>query len=314
MPDYLDSLIGRSLEPSLAIRPRIPGFFEPVRPGLGPGGAPFASGEEAPVKDSIREGLSQPAGARTPVHAERREGPSNLHTGLRTEESPAPEKQTPEPLNPAARLAARLAALEQRLAERSPRSLTPAAPVTDPGPLQLHPVVLNPPSKAKEQGLFDHGSPHAVRSGKADDVPGHLPVSPELPRVVIGQAIARPSDVEGDLPARFEALKRELAAHSHPARHSPAPTPLQSANLSVLPVPVQPAVPSTAVQHRPKPAVMRPKMRPALKTGAQTLVQVSIGRVDVRAAMAETPRRDVAARSAAPSRLEEYLRRRNGGE
>jgi hypothetical protein len=297
MPDYLDTLIARSREPSLAIQPQVPSLFEPVPPIFGPGAGNQASEGEAPPAQEFPvtdlSGLPRPSARPEPAPARH----------------PAIDRA-----DQADQLGPRLAALERELAQLAPPATEPHTEVRPPAPRFF--TVTPPPAPQIEASEPEpHPSVGNTRETKLDQPLPPLPPGPPQPEVLQtanDEAKARPSRLARTLPERLTSLEHDLAAAGRVGAAPPAfsfspatPAPVAAApgQSNILPTPEK--------QRRRTPNVplRRPPMAPS---GHQTLVQVTIGRVEVRAGRPETPQRTQPSRIA-PTNLQEYLRRRNGG-
>jgi hypothetical protein len=315
MPDYLDALIGRSLNPPLAVRPRVPSLFEPVRPGFGPGGGPFVEAEEGPTESPVRQPPIEAREGRPMLQKGRDENPLNVNARLNVPESPIYDREPPMPLRTQGGLTARLDALEKRLREGSQRSVSaPGLPSTGAAPLPSRPGVIYPSFRAEVERPPSQGDSRDVEPTDFDHFPSNRPDLTGPAIKVAAEAQPRSSYAGLGLPERAEALERAIAVQLGRAPRTLAPGLLRPARTPVPPTTVQPATSTITPQRQPTPVIPRPGMQPVRNTSPQTLVQVSIGRVEVRAVAAETSRRDVPGPPIAPTGLEAYLRRRNGGE
>jgi hypothetical protein len=284
MADYLSGLLARSTATSPAVRPRMRGLFEPVS---APGDAAIEVHDDAaPQRDAADHPAPPdptPVPAGSPAHDE------------------GPRPATREPRRPAA-------------PERRPPETTAAGPAPSPPP-SAH---SRPPAPA-DRHTRDTAAPLSPVAPPLLAVMRRRPTAPASdPSVAAGAprrdtATAPPPAVSAppaaptappDSRERLRAIAREVLD----AAVSPSETGAAPAARPVAPdherVPTVPAIPVTAPREPPTAAAA-----PA----APTLVSVTIGRVEVRAA-AEPPRPEPRKprKAAGPSALEEYLSHRNG--
>jgi hypothetical protein len=312
MPDYLDTLIARSREPSVAIQPHVPSLFEPVPPNFGPDAGSLDSGSEAPPAgrdiEPGREAPPSPAAAREFAITEAAGFPRPL-----SRREPAPARpQAIDRADQPDRLEPRLATLERDLAQFAPPAIDPRTALRPPASREF---TAPPPPEPRTDQPEPPSVVQKTRETKLDQPLPPLPPGPPQPEVIQTageEAKARPSRLARTLSERLTALERDLAAAGRVEAAPPAfslppatPAPVEAApgQSTILPNPEK--------RRRQTPDV--PLRRPPMAaSGHQTLVQVTIGRVEVRAGRPETPQRTQPSRIA-PTSLQEYLRRRNGG-
>jgi hypothetical protein len=347
MPDFLDSLIGQVKETVPALHPRTPGLFEPAPSRVGPGErfyAPRGFSPDPASPDSTQGPLAEIRLPAQPINARTRPGEpdgapdrNSAATGGPAQGRPdafnrlpagqltpsTSEVPPPAPAFPPAGLPARLNHLDALLRGARPpgpqteRRLSPDAggipqssysPEGDLAPLSLEAAQ---PGSRSSTGLLPSRQDSDLSLSRGRTLAPSNPVS--HPGSPSGEGRVTPlNDAEsmsGETPlwavqplkvlsGEIEALRRhkpsELSARE---TSSPVMTPVGSPN----PVTTRPA------EHLPQPGGNRARGETPL------LIQVSIGRVEVRAAPAPAPARSSAARGAAPTSLDEFLRRTNGG-
>jgi hypothetical protein len=310
--DYLDSLIARSREATPVLQPRVARLFEPVPPDQFPTAMPVWAGQvplqsRAPVAD--HHSFPQPAEATPKPNSdgasERRPEPTdNGFAAAPGMPEPAPQAHEVEyPYTQS--LGARLRDLERRLVASSPVSAS--APL--------------PPAPSSREPSAQAAAPPTLE--------------PALPRItVIQRTIVVPEDADA-----------ALAGLSPPAARAPQEAPvralyatprmdrLQETERAIAAL--RPAVPPAArAAPAPNPAVpvssdhaLPPRAVPLSVPGLSppaglllaeerekepVLVNVIIGRVEVRAPPAPAQPKPARADAAAPTSLDDYLRRRNG--
>lgn len=295
MPDFLDALIGQTHDALPALRPRTPGLFEPQPARPAPGDR-FGAARSFSV-DDLPEAAPQEGGPAAPWPGTARLAtPPAPERAGETWPAPAPEAPAapakPRAAPPASPLPARLqdlgALLRRADTGRLPDSVPPASPRL--------PQAAQPATGAPRPDERQAARPVLLPAG-----PGRVAQEPvTLPSLAPSGATgqSQPPAVQGGpanppgLPASLSALAGELQSLRLAGASRPAPHPADLPRPGSLLPPVE----------RPVPPVQAP-----------LLVQVSIGRVEVRAAPAAAPAKPVRASGAAPASLDEYLRRINGG-
>jgi hypothetical protein len=295
--DYLDALIARSLNPAPSIRPRVPALFEPVRPTLSAGGAESEPDDEEPSNDL----------AQVPRTARRATGSSapDVPEAYETPKSIASPSGTPPQLSPRdgkVRFDWSTTA-EPLLLKPSPTPLK-ATTISLPIRLKTPPAAAPPPSLAP--AARDKSEPGAGVDAAAPVLqPSNPAASKERPTQ------RRSTESEAELTSRLAAVERVFAQEDEGVSdHRPAPIEPQSAtagpSLPVRSLPLRRseqrslAVPTPLLANTPKPDAVT------------KLVQVTIGRVEIRALPEPDRRAAVRMEGVVPVGLADYMRRRNG--
>lgn len=326
MSDYLANLVARSIDPTPAVRPRLATRFEPASPGTAQPWSPPA-GESGLAEETVAVRPPQAAGrarARPPVDEA--------------------EAGVPHPVGSAAPPPQRRARREQDAEDASPRPLVATVEVslaTDrsavavaPGRGERRPQTpatvapRHSEEAAEESGLTDHPAAAAA--------PNRGEPRPQVPANAASRHSGEPMPAEDG--------SRRGRARRVPALDRAEPQSSTRAALSTsLPRPERPDLPPASAHARPPAAAVVPSVR-ALSTerrpaddrapavpprqrltveenmpvwvrpaapAAEPVIQVTIGRIEVRATPAAAPApRPRPAASPAMS-LEEYLRRRS---
>ena len=318
MSDFLSQLTTRNRQTAPAIRPRLAGLFEPLQPagsGLFPGtpAARHAMPGEFAREEEWFGPMPASAGTSAPVAA-----PVAAH-GL---SEPIPASATPPPA--------------LRLTQLPVSSANPVVPTSAAVPAGSPPMAV-PPDQSLARPLTHRatdGGPVAPPAPVRAAAHSTAPAAPEPPRGA--PPAAREHTPAAGLPSRTQPLAAPPGMADQ-RQHTIAPTPNAPDRTPALParpaapagpVPAQPAplTPSTQRIMLPPPRqaiLAQPQVRPVTaptpaprprepQREAEPTIQVTIGRVEVRAVPAETPVRP--ARPAPLSlSLEDYLRQRNGG-
>jgi hypothetical protein len=283
MNNFLQQLVDRSLsaEP-LPIRPWLPGPFEPVT-GAGPGLV------ESPPEQEIEE-ETRPRRVAPQVEAHREtEAPGAMLSQPRpkAEEHPTAIILAPKPEPQISNRRAIEPAVEGRLEER-PSAAQPAErgePPQPEGRIEYRPAPERPPDR--------------------DPTPRHEP-RPELLRPAPARAVVRPQPEESrpallDLPRDRE---RPRAAPIEPVIRLRRDEPEIAKDGGDIISAVEPPSSPPSTQSNRAPAEQPPIPR----------VQVSIGRVEVRAVFAPPPVTPPARQQPGPGMsLDDYLKQRDGG-
>jgi hypothetical protein len=278
---YLARLAVRGILPDLAVRPWPGSLFATLAAGTGPG--PSTGEAEAAVTAGNgwpRAGVAKPGAGR-----------------------PAASAADTRAAVPASGLEAAMGPLARGPASPLPRDSAVAAAAGLVGP----PAALIEPAAGagrRERAAADEpeawaGRPGADGSGALASVPWASTDDAEpRPARRHGTGLGRPSR-----PVDGAAMDAPPPATHPPARRSPAP-PSGPAAPAIRPLP-QPSAPPARV------AVERGVRAGGDRAPAPTTVQVTIGRIEVRAAPAPPARRR--RDTLATMSLEEYLRQRGGG-
>ncbi len=298
MSSFFSSLISRSLAPEAQIAPRPVARFEPAGPALPPD-SPAELEEQHVFQTAARPRQEAPARASTAPES-RADAPAGDAAAAQPAGLPAVARvpAPPEPRPPAERQAPReavsLVAEAVAVARPAQGSVPPPSTAAAPPAALLQTVDLPPraarpadarPVSAREHRPHDSGLAHVQPAARAQAQPTQEWPAPPL----AGQ---RAPAVPAVAPRPPEAAR--------PAQHPDAarPEPLRPAPL------IQPEI----APARPRDAAPRQEAEP----GPAPVIQVTIGRIEVRAAPAPTrPERPRAAPAAMT--LDEYLRKRSNG-
>lgn len=299
MADFLDTLIARSRATEPVVRPRVPSLFEPVWASYGPHGEPpFPLGEADMVPAARASDTPITPPSRLPERPMRAEaGPRGIHGW----DDPFRVERSAVAVASREVLPQRLAALNRRsgagsVSAAQPPATLPPSPDPRPSPRRLAEATLRP---------ITPDDPHQPRFPGWSRRPD--PVASE---VATNQAKSAPVPPV-PLSERVAALEHRLAARDRSAldlapRAMPRPPDAPVRRLAA-------ALPQEAPSTRWKSDERRSPPQPP--AGApQTFVQVSIGRIEVRALPDQSrPQSPRSADAAAPTTLADYLRRRTGG-
>lgn len=295
MRDYLDGLVERTVDRDSGIRPRVPSIFEPRQP-LAEADAADETLKRAASIQTVDANTQERRTSLPPIVGS---GPVTAAADVRSQTPPARE-----PARDDEQLTRRLAALE-RMARRDKAAQAdvrrgddrPSAPVSaarleptrDDAPKAIpHPA--EPPRTADARSprvpeIVDRTRPRAAQP----EAPSALHRAAPPPRTTIAATTERgprPVVIDTEPTPKNDAV---IAA----ARHE-SPAPLMPRATSMRPV-----------------VDMRPR-RQAVQPSRHTLVQVTIGRVEVRAERDTRPQPSSRVESGAPATLDEYMRRRHG--
>lgn len=275
---FLSQLLQRTLGGEARIRPRRATRFEPV--------APPAAEEPAPSPLPAPRVAAPPApadrGPAPPLVTERNERPERISAAAALDLSVAPMRavHSPRPDRP-------MEPLPQNLAPLSKPEARPAAAARS-GVMPADPVPSRLPPRREEAAQAAPASKPAKRGP-----PTVESVSQRIERCTVEERLTR-------------LAVRAPADPAFPAAPPPRP-PVSPALPAARPqrvTPAPPAPPSVA-QRRP-----RQGSSPAAAAAPEPVIEIRIGRVELRASAAAPPART--ARPAAPvSSLEEYLRARD---
>ena len=333
MSDYLDHLVIKSLQPEMVVRPRLPTQYEPWSQ------AEFGSPSPDLVRSQERtaDGAEQPvlaAPTRTPPHpfaAQPNLSPAPPHPfAAQPDLSPAPPHPfaaqpdlSPAPPRPFAAQPDLSPAPPDRpgVAESAVAEARPSQP---PAPLPV-PDVPRPRKEIVERLVVERaapilpppGVPAPVRRAERQAAPEPAaPLPAERVRTLSVEPLAPPQD--------SPLADRGTEAEDQAARVPALSRPRQDLGPQIeMAVPTRPE-PLDEVEHPVRQplatVVVRPQVReapPAVPPDAPPdapapMIQVTIGRVEVRATPALPAPKKQAARAPAVS-LDAYLQRRNGG-
>jgi hypothetical protein len=288
MTDYLTNLVDRALERVPVLERRRPARFEPVRSRAWPGGAVWA--EEPTFEGAVQryEVAPEAQESRTPQ-------PHLKSSAAKFSELPVDSKrerrdalafdaEAPLSLGPGARRATKPAEAVTPDTQRRSASVEPIDPLhradRTPVPNSVEPPRITPnPLKTRRM------------PSEAEDVTGLEPLA--RPRRSARSVVENP---EAARPAGSSRGTPTLPSESTLVRK---PTVAASRSESVLP-------PSPKLARRQAPRI--PEMKPV-----QTTVQVSIGRIEVRATTPMAAPHRSAQRETRKLKLEDYLKSRSGG-
>jgi hypothetical protein len=333
MSDFLTNLVGRSLGVLPVVQPRVPSIYEPYRRDRGLLGArpgvPMQDESSESAVETVQEGKTDTI----PVnHRDKKLRPQVKSPGTRMEQ-PAEEEvkmqptegvEPPAPARPAlASLSPRMSTGPETIATSqipsrhdprtestalpilSPTSFEPALPAAIPRP-DGGKLIAHPPVSLRRETPKDI-RPLTESQGDIKPGPVHHPRSAEMNTET---SISR---MEFRQPATLRAMAEpSVIAHQEPPIAS-------SAHLPVAPSLVaQQAFHATSTVRPPLPSraggAKSPEAFP-LSSPPTPAVQVSIGRVEVRAVFPEpATRRAPAPRSRSTLSLDDYLNQRNRGK
>ena len=307
MSDFLRNLIGRELGAQTGLRPRLPFLFERDAPAMdpidgsdvieAPAAAPEAPTQSMPWRrlrsDTPTAAEAGPTSAPTPAHARASaQDPLPLRARTRAADTPAHD----EPPS---------AAKAPRRERRNAAQRSSAAPVEED-------IAIAAPHRAQAQrtiAIQAQPSPSAAtpRSGaapqrepaafvpRAPSLAASAPVSSQRTRIAPAEADGSGSSKTS--PATEDG--RHVAARMHISQ----------------PAPVQALMP-TAMPLRPRVSAQASAAATPADTARETVIQVSIGRIEVRAApqprAGATDGNGSKREAPRPTALEDYLRERQG--
>jgi hypothetical protein len=320
-PGYLDRLAARARGAVAGVRPRVPGRFEPPRAADVPdlevveetaAGSAWPTPQPAP-DGPPRSGRSQVvagagvAAAPRPSRAERADPWDGPRTGTlgpaagQATESARPVDRIADPARAVERTAPPAGQPAPRR-EAARRAAAPPPALEAPAdPLAVTPV----PSWVEDRPAATppaHGAP-------PERVDGNAPPAAPPPR-----AVARRAAMPAEPAPPASAPRDAAAAWAGPVPQAPVEAPAPTAAPRVERAPDRP--PEVALREvTVRPEVTGPAPAPvAAETAAEVpVIEVTIGRVEVRAAPGrDHPRRRASGRERPPMPLDEYLRRRSG--
>ena len=296
MPDLLDALIARSSGSAGAIEPRVPALFEPARRDR-------AGDVVVPAVDRPREAaVSGEPDDRTAIGADGGRIPIESRRETRVDRSPGEVEpaaaSAPRRAERHDTVLSRLMALEHRL-DQQPWRVTRRPAVEVPRPAA--------PSRAVDGD--DRAQRLVAAPARGEDHARHTEAQPAV--------LPAQSTVGDSLTRRLDALTRNLAeSRAQPTAVTSPPLISAGADRTVAPrPPLAAAKPATASGHvLPAPRrTLEPRLSALPAARHHTLVEVTIGRVELRAAVEATRPPAERTDTVAPTSLGDYLRRRNGG-
>jgi hypothetical protein len=304
MSDYLGNLVTRTLSVAAAVQPQLPSLFEPS----------VASGQ---IKSELE--FEQETFSAGPLITQRAEPTAWNPSSILTPRQSSLGEPEPPPIThlavrpvpaPPSNLAPHQSALGDPESERiAHRTGTPGSN------LPPHESAVRGPEPITPQASRPKGIPHATKDSQ---------LSPES--VVPQRMSRRPVQVEPSVgPIRLELRKNDSRAgqresSSRRARASEAPT-LVSQLSAPDSQPKSPSLvrPAATVQKiRATEAVVPairslPQFPPAPKPASAPTINVTIGRVEIRATSPAPPPQRARSKSANVLSLEDYLRQRASG-
>jgi hypothetical protein len=275
MSDFLDNLIQRHAQPKPLLRPRLSSLFETV--GVAAATAAPKAVEETPFGELSVETdapLAQPERRQVEAapKATARKPIARVETAAEPETALPPARTTPEPI---ARRPARLR--EDADGEEAPAFAMPARETPKPFAAQAP----APPE-----------IPHAPPAIE-------LPVETRVVRHVLEETVVREAG-SGLMQPPVRKIEQAPASAIRPIPQSPLPEPPRPS-----PFEVQRAEPAQRTR-----AEARQQAPDALRTDAEPIIHVSIGRVEIRASEEREARPRKPSASSSVMTLEEYLKSR----
>ncbi len=331
MSDYLGNLAARSLDPVPAVRPRLASRFEPRSPAAAPLAASPAAAEPALVEESVEVRAETPRPRRSRRRVVMAAEPAVI------EEPVEVRAETPRPQRSRRRVVMAAEPAEERTVEvrgeevAIPPVVRPQRGMAD---REAQPFETSPPGPLSS-GAGEGGRSRTVPAVQPVALGQTLRMSPPSPALLErgpgGEVSRADRPVNAQPPGALQpALPAPASSALHPSRDSisrPAPQdsfPLVSREKSP-PIAVSPAVPSSPATRQPlEERPVTPPLQPRITVversslpvraeapAAEPVIQISIGRIEVRATPPPAqPARPRPATHAAMS-LEEYLRRRS---
>jgi hypothetical protein len=293
MTDYLGNLLARSFAPpEQGVRPRTPSMFEPAAPSVLPGGflESAAEGESSGESQHPDARLTRPA-KDSPTESR------NASTSPTPRDRPAESATPPTGAHlsiPVAKASTASATLEKPSlvprAENAPISLD--RPPIGPGSAAPHDSTLNMPAANPVRPAVPAGEKKTAASSPALPVAPLSPPEPDTTRRDNRRPTVEPqrSTLAPPFLRPVEPPPSGIAAHRSRTERVPA---------SIMP--------KQAVRAEKKSEV------PPVTTATPPTIQVTIGRVEVRATTSATPQRPKSKKEPEMS-LEAYLARRAEGE
>ena len=305
MPDHLDALIARSVDGSATIEPRVPALFEPNKlerepaPEVTAEQPPTATAPQSEVRTTDRQALH--VGRAVDVFRGTAHDRDLQAVGSDSKNDVGVQDRPDD-------LTARLATLEEQFRTRHARPTADLAAL-----VRLAPVTDKPREMDLTSPLSDvvRGTAHGTDS----DWSG-LPPRPRSP-IRSGPEEQRFGSRLDTFSHRLDSLARRLderpgflaELHREHQTGENNPTPRSASpdrnTRRADGRPLSPTVESRASR--------RATLQPVSASQHQTYVEVTIGRIELRAITAQERPKPARANSAAPTTLDDYLRRRNGG-
>ncbi len=303
MPDHLDALIARSVDGSATIEPRVPALFEPKKLEREP--VPEARDQERP------KAIARQPEVRT---ADRQSHVGRAIDMLReTAHDRDPQAAGSESKNDVSvrdrpdGLAARLVTLEEQLRTRNTR------PTAD-----LEAVARLVPAIEKARDIDRTAPPLDVMPGKTHDADPDRSGLPPRPRSPIRSAPEDPrfgSRLDA-FSHRLDSLAQRLDEESRPIaelRRGPHSGDDNPKPESASPDRIRHHAEARALSPRVESPTPRRTLQSLSAPQRQTYVEVTIGRIELRAVTEREQPKPARVNSVAPTTLDDYLRHRNGG-
>jgi hypothetical protein len=305
---YLATIVGRLEGGAAPVRPRLPTRFEPAAPALSGSHSDTVADADVPPREP--PAFTGPA-------AESREAEPAIGTlhDIRRRAAPGPTPWGERPSQGAFRGPAH----PRDEPGRAPGALDPVAPV--PGPAlpgagrAIQPAASATPSAQRTgRSLTSTPSPAEPREPPASDAPGQWAEwNRRNPRAPGPRTASRPPELEA------RGGSSEAAARLDPAR-APSPSGRDPVATIVHQPTLRPAPRATTDREPPpRPALLldahahpRADQSPA-SAAPEPTIEVTIGRIEVRAAPAPPRAGPAAPPAASAMTLEQYLRSRAGG-
>lgn len=322
MTGFLKNLMGRAQGTLEVVQPRIPSIYEPYRRGGGllGSGPGFAKPHAEPELRAEPEAPPSPQSTPNPPQIPNRSNTLQAdREGFEAPPAPiGPQHTTDKMFHSAEPQDQAWPALTPRQFQ-SPRPPVPtptqASPVGSADPVTLHPSVPqvaiaqgpaleSPSNQASRPSTGRDPRPTPLAEARHVPISGPQPETPSLPSPV--PTIVRPplSAETDSLAAQAEASRPAVPRVGQPAVASRLAALNPPQGLQVNQAVRPPLAPRREAAH---PSAARPAANPS--------VQVSIGKVEVRAVFPEPAVRPAPARPSRPTvSLQDYLHRRQGGE
>jgi hypothetical protein len=333
MSDFLTNLVGRSLGTLEVVQPRVPSIYEPYRRGSGLRGArPGMPAQEVSPESAVETGFNgeantAPIGPQTHKLRTRAASPE-----ARDEKSPEDEPEVkpaegvepPDPARPESpTLTPRIVARPEPMAAIQVPSRHDAMTESSASPI-FRPATFQPIPPAVNARL---GGTSLIAASPRDTL-GERPV--DIRPLTESQVVAKPGLVRHPRPPEVKtetsSSRMDLSQPTAP-RATVEPSVIAHQEPPITSAVHPPVVPSLVPHHHTSlmAAAVRPPVAPRsggsrnpqalpLSSPSQPTVQVSIGRVEVRALFPEPrARRIQPARPKATVSLDDYLKRGSEG-
>lgn len=305
MSDHLERLAARALGTAPTIRPRLPARFEPLAPGM------FSAADDRLAleqHDEIDAPAPVPQPARQPKQDARRATPAHSRPSAPDDASAAASNYSDmSPVAPGA------------------PDPPPSAPQFEEPPRLAGDFIATPPISAHAQPAASHlAHDTTVREAEpGSPAMSHVAAPPQvdIPAVIEAGALIVAAPLTSWPATRDDSLDDRPAAVndvSQTREHAPSPMRRDQPRSSRS----EPATPRAAARPSPHTTRRAPvgheadsgRWADAASDTPETTIQITIGRVEIRAAPAANEVRPPRGRGSAPALgLDEYLRRRATG-